>query len=76
MVSKGRKQMSNTKQPFFNQDDVMTLEETAEYLKCHPVTLKRRALILHIPHKRLGSLWRFYRPSLEAWLRDDEDKAA
>ena len=56
--------------------DVMTLEEAAEYLKCHPVTLKRRAVVLRIPHKRLGSLWRFYRPALESWMRGDEDIAA
>jgi len=68
--------MSIVNSPFSNPDDVWTLEQAAEYLKCHPVTLKRRASILHIPHRRLGSLWRFYRPSLEAWIRDDEDKAA
>jgi excisionase family DNA binding protein len=59
-----------------DDDDVLTLEQAARYLKCHPVTLKRRAKILHIPHKRLGSLWRFYRPNLEAWLRDDGELAA
>jgi excisionase family DNA binding protein len=49
----------------------MTLEDAATFLKCCPTTIKRRAKILHIPHKRLGSLWRFYRPDLEAWMRQD-----
>ncbi|MGO8759932.1 MAG: helix-turn-helix domain-containing protein [Terracidiphilus sp.] len=58
--------------------DVLTLEEAALYLRCCGATLKRRAEALHIPHKRLGSLWRFYRPDLEAWMRNEEsrDKAA
>ena len=68
--------MPKTSTPSSDLDDVLTLEEAAGYLKCHPVTLKRRAAILHIPHKRLGSLWRFYRPTLEAWMRDDMDVAA
>jgi hypothetical protein len=54
----------------------LTLDEAAIFFKCDPVTVKRRAKILHIPHKRLGSLWRFYRPSLVAWMKDEEDKAA
>jgi len=54
-----------------NESNVMTLEDAATFLKCCPTTIKRRAKILHIPHKRLGSLWRFYRPDLEAWMRQD-----
>jgi excisionase family DNA binding protein len=53
-----------------NESDVMTLMDAATFLKCCPTTIKRRAKILHIPHKRLGSLWRFYRPDLEAWMRE------
>ncbi len=57
--------------------DVMTLEEAAEFFKCNPATLKRRADALHIPYRRLGSLWRFSRMALEAWMADaDNAKAA
>lgn len=51
-----------------------TLEEAADYLRCHPKTITRRAKVLHISHKRLGSLWRFYRPDLKAWMKEDQDK--
>ena len=65
---------STTKPP--TDSDVLTLDEAAIFFKCDPITVKRRAKILHIPHKRLGSLWRFYRPSLVAWMKDEEDKGA
>ena len=56
----------------------MTLDEVAAFFKCDPATIKRRAKVLHMPHKRIGTLWRFYRPALIAWLKesDNEDKAA
>jgi len=52
--------------------DVLTIEEVAELLRCHPVTIKRNADALHIPYRRLGTLWRFSRKRLEAWMRDNE----
>ena len=57
--------------------DVMTLQEAAEFFKCNPATLKRRVSALHIPYKRMGSPWRFSRKALEAWMANaDNDKAA
>jgi len=57
-------------------EDIMTLEEAAVFLRCHPKTIMRKADTLHIPYKRLGTLWRFSRVKLEAWIRDNEDRAA
>ena len=54
---------------------MLTLEEAAAYLRCHPITVKRNAELLGIPHKRLGSLWRFSRRKLEAWVQE-QDRAA
>ena len=56
--------------------DVMTLEEAAELLRCHPITIKRNADAWSIPYRRLGTLWRFSRAKLESWMRDNEGKAA
>jgi excisionase family DNA binding protein len=56
--------------------DVLTIEEAAELLRCHPVTIRRNADALHIPYKRLGSLWRFSRIELEAWMRQQNSAAA
>ena len=56
--------------------DVLTIEEAAELLRCHPVTIKRNADVLHIPYRRLGTLWRFSRSELEAWMRTQDSAAA
>ncbi|HUX43389.1 MAG TPA: hypothetical protein VMV57_01440 [Terracidiphilus sp.] len=59
--------------------NVMTLEEAAIFQRCDPITVKRRAKVLNMPYRRIGSLWRFYRPSLAAWMALSEagnDKAA
>jgi excisionase family DNA binding protein len=51
-------------------NDVLTLVEAAALLKCCPKTLRKQATAGKVPGKRIGSLWRFYRPVLEEWLRE------
>lgn len=51
--------------------DVLTLDEAAELLRCHPVTVKRLAIRGEIPAKKLGSLWRFSRQRLMEWLQSN-----
>ena len=58
----------------FNSD-VLTLVQAAALLHCHPKTLRIMAKSGRVPAKRVGSLWRFYRPALDAWLMDREDAA-
>lgn len=48
---------------------VMTLVEAAEFIRVHPVTLRKRAVAWGVPHKRFGAEWRFLRDELESWLR-------
>lgn len=57
-------------------EDVMTLEEAATFLRVHRITIVRNADSLHIPYKRLGSLWGFSRIELEAWMREQDSAAA
>jgi excisionase family DNA binding protein len=71
-----RPNSSGTINAFPTDQDVMTLQEAAEFLKCNPATIKRRADALHIPYKRLGSLWRFSRKALEAWMADADNAMA
>jgi excisionase family DNA binding protein len=73
-TSDGRTPKLETRNP--DDSEVMSLDEAAEFLKCCTATLKRRAKLLHIPHKRIGSLWRFYRPALVAWMEEDGNFAA
>ena len=56
--------------------EVLTLEQAAAFFKVDPTTLKRNAEALGIPHRKLGSLWRFYRPALVAWMQEQENVAA
>jgi excisionase family DNA binding protein len=51
--------------------DVLTLDEAAELLRCHPVTVKRLAIRGAIPAKKLGSLWRFSHQRLLEWLQSN-----
>ena len=48
---------------------VLTLAEAAQFLRVHPVTLRKRAVAWGVPHKRFGSEWRFLRDEIESWLR-------
>ncbi len=48
--------------------DVMTLQETAEYLRLHPVTLRSKARKGQIPASKIGRQWRFSRAQLLAWI--------
>lgn len=56
-------------------DDVLTLEEAAALLKCHPVTAKRYAARGVIPGRKLGSMWRFSRRRLLEWIQSNESRS-
>ena len=51
-------------------DDILTLVEAAALLKCCTKTLGKEATAGNVPGKKLGATWRFYRPALEAWMRE------
>jgi hypothetical protein len=51
-------------------DDVLNLVEAAAFLRVHPVTLRKRAVQWGVPHKRLGSEWRFSRAVLTHWIQE------
>ena len=55
---------------------VMTLEETAEFLKVHPSTLYRLVKKHSIPAFKLGSDWRFSLESIEKWIQEREAENA
>ena len=39
--------------------DIIAIDEAAAFLKIHPITLRRNAVTWGIPHKRMGTEWRF-----------------
>lgn len=55
--------------------NIMTLQQTAEYLHLHPVTLRNKARSGEIPAIKLGRQWRFIREELDAWLAQQRPAA-
>jgi excisionase family DNA binding protein len=51
-----------------NQDEILTLEEVAKYLKLQPQTVYKWAQDGTIPGAKLGKEWRFRRRILDEWV--------
>jgi excisionase family DNA binding protein len=49
-------------------DEIMTLEEVAQYLKMKPQTIYTWAQTGKIPAAKLGKEWRFRKDWVDAWL--------
>jgi excisionase family DNA binding protein len=49
-------------------NDVMTVEEVAAYLRLQPQTIYKWAQEKRIPAAKLGKEWRFRRSILDRWL--------
>ena len=47
---------------------LLTTTEAAEYLRLHPVTVRRKARAGEIPFIRLGGQWRFDEAILTEWV--------
>lgn len=50
------------------EDEIMTLEEVARYLKMKPQTVYKWAQEGQIPGTKLGKEWRFRRSILDEWI--------
>jgi len=50
--------------------EVLTLQEAANFLRCSPDTVKRRARAGELPASKIGRTWRFRRADLDAWLAE------
>ncbi len=50
------------------EDEIMTLEEVAAYLKVKPQTIYTWAQEKKIPAAKLGKEWRFKRSVVDAWF--------
>lgn len=51
-----------------NTNDIMTLEEVAEYLKMKPPTVYKWAQEGQIPGAKLGKEWRFRKRIIDEWV--------
>jgi PTS system nitrogen regulatory IIA component len=50
------------------EDDILTIEETAAYLKMKPQTIYKWAQDGDIPAVKIGREWRFKKSLIDKWL--------
>ena len=54
------------------EDEVLTTEEVAQYLKMKEQTVRDLLRLRKLPGRKIGKSWRVLRSELEAWLRQPE----
>ena len=54
-------------------DEILTIQELAEYLKLNEKTAYRLAGEGKLPGFKVGGSWRFKREDLEAWIEQQKD---
>ncbi len=64
--------MGNTKK----RSEIMTIDELAEYLQLHPLTLRNLARAGKIPMFKVGRQWRAQRSRLDQWIKEQSHPSA
>lgn len=59
-----------------DQNDILTVEEVAAYLKLHTSTVYKLAQDKKIPCRKIGGRWRFSRRRLTEWVQTKEGNMA
>jgi excisionase family DNA binding protein len=57
------------------QENLLTTEQVAEYLKVDKFTIYRLVAQKKIPAFRVGSQWRFKKSAIEDWLMRNSNSA-
>lgn len=52
-----------------SSDDIMTMDELAEYLKLSKSTLYKLATDKRLPGQKIGKRWRFHKEAVDAWVK-------
>jgi excisionase family DNA binding protein len=55
--------------------DVLTLEETAAYLRLPQELVTREALQGHLPGRQVDNSWRFLKTAIDDWLRTRDTRS-
>ena len=53
------------------QDDIMTLDDLAAYIKLSKSSLYKLCQAGKVPGKKVGRHWRFHRDTIDEWLKRD-----
>lgn len=57
-----------------SSNDIMTIDELAEYLKISKSTLYKLAVENKVPGQKIGKRWRFRKVAIDRWL-DEKPRA-
>ena len=57
-----------------NTDQLMTIDEVAEYMKISRFTVYRLAKDHFIPATKIGKQWRFHKDEIHRWMREQFQK--
>jgi len=52
-------------------NDIMTIDELAEYLRISKSTLYKLAQEGKLPGQKVGKRWRFHREAVDRWVQND-----
>jgi len=50
-------------------DEIMTMDELAEYLKISKSTLYKLAQDNKLPGQKIGKRWRFHKDAVDEWMK-------
>jgi excisionase family DNA binding protein len=56
------------------RDEIMTMDELAEYLKISKSTLYKLAVENKLPGQKVGKRWRFHKEAINEWLKQHPEK--
>jgi len=51
------------------RNEIMTMDELAEYLKISKSTLYKLAVENKLPGQKIGKRWRFHKDAVDAWVK-------
>ena len=51
------------------RDEIMTIDELAEYLKISKSTLYKLAVENKLPGTKIGKRWRFHKDAVDEWVK-------
>ena len=51
------------------RDEIMTMDELAEYLKISKSTLYKLVVENKLPGTKIGKRWRFHKDAIDAWVK-------
>lgn len=57
-----------------DDNQVMTVQEVARYLRMKPVTMYRHAAQGKLPGFKVGAAWRFKRKTIDRWIAKQESR--